>query len=157
MATWSYSPFHTGVKYRLSPPSSCSFQYTSPFQLSSNWEQRFWCIWKDNQNWILKVELCWKVFPFGNKNSRQECRRDAEATYLLMYSPVRTFPQALHLKHPRCHCLSRASNACPFFMSLPQPAQSANKQTIAFVVSYLVHWSSLTMQQLLQLVTKEEN
>lgn len=157
MATWSYSPFHTGVKYRLSPSSSCSFQYTSPFHLRSNWEQRFWCIWKDNQNWILKVELRWKVFPFGNKNSRQECRRDAEATYLLMYSPVRTFPQALHLKHPRCHCLSRASNACPFFMSLPQPAQSANKQTIAFVVSYLVHWSSLTMQQLLQLVSKEEN
>lgn len=47
--------------------------------------------------------------------------------YLLMYSPVSTFAQALHLKHPKCHCLSKASNACPFFISLPQPAQPANK------------------------------
>lgn len=48
--------------------------------------------------------------------------------YLLMYSPVRTFPQDLHLKQPRCHCLSSASSACPFLMSLPQPAQSGRKQ-----------------------------
>lgn len=48
-------------------------------------------------------------------------------TYLLMYSPVRTFPQDLHLKHPKCHCFSRASKACPFLMSLPQPAQSGKK------------------------------
>lgn len=48
-------------------------------------------------------------------------------TYLLMYSPVRTFPQDLHLKHPKCHCFSRASNACPFLISLPQPAQSGKK------------------------------
>lgn len=104
----------------------------------SHWEQRFWCIWKGGQNWISKGELFCKLFFTGNTNSCQECRRDAEVTYLLMYSPVRTFPQALHLKHPRCHCLSRASNACPFFMSLPQPAQSVNKQTNAFIVSYLV-------------------
>lgn len=49
-------------------------------------------------------------------------------TYLLMYSPVRTFPQDLHLKQPKCHCLSRASSACPFLMSLPQPAQSGREQ-----------------------------
>lgn len=102
---------------------------------------------RGDRNWISKGEICCKLFPSGNKNSYQECRRVAEATYLLMYSPVRTFPQALHLKHPRCHCLSRASNACPFFMSLPQPAQSANKQTNAFAVSYLVHWCSLTTQR----------
>lgn len=45
-----------------------------------------------------------------------------------MYSPVSTFPQALHLKHPRCHCFSSASSACPFLMSLPQPAQSGKQQ-----------------------------
>lgn len=112
---------------------------------------------RGDRNWISKGELCCKLFPSVNKNSCQQWRRVAEATYLLMYSPVRTFPQALHLKHPRCHCLSRASNACPFFMSLPQPAQSANKQTNAFAVSYLVHWCSLTTQQLLDLVIKGEN
>ena len=46
------------------------------------------------------------------------------ATYLLMYSPVRTLAQALHLKQPRCHCRSNASRAWPFLMSRPQPAQS---------------------------------
>lgn len=55
----------------------------------------------------------------------------APQPYLLMYSPVRTFPQDLHLKHPRCHCLSRASSACPFLMSLPQPAQSGKEQPLA--------------------------
>lgn len=49
-------------------------------------------------------------------------------TYLLMYSPVSTFPQDLHLKQPKCHCLSSASSACPFLMSLPQPAQSGREQ-----------------------------
>lgn len=132
---------YIGTKYRLislNTSFSCTFQFSFLSQLGFNWEHRFWGIWKGGQNWISKGELCCKLFSTGNQSSGQECRRDAEVTYLLMYSPVRTFPQALHLKHPRCHCLSRANNACPFFMSLPQPAQSANKQTNTFVVSYLV-------------------
>lgn len=44
-------------------------------------------------------------------------------SYLLMYSPVNTLAQALHLKQPKCHWLSRANRAWPFLISLPQPAQ----------------------------------
>ena len=141
MGTWRYTPFCIGIKYRLlSLNTTFQLQFSVYFPFPTQLSVRtFWCIQKGGQNWILKGELCCKLFSISNKNSCQECRRDAEVTYLLMYSPVRTLPQALHLKLPRCHCLSRASNACPFFMSLPQPAQSANKQTNAFVVSSLVH------------------
>lgn len=58
------------------------------------------------------------------------------ATYLLMYSPVSTLLQALHLKQPRCHCLSNARRACPFLMSRPHPAQSMkSKSAMALKVS----------------------
>lgn len=58
--------------------------------------------------------------------------------YLLMYSPVRTFPQDLHLKHPKCHCFSSASSACPFLMSLPQPAQSGRERQPAVTAFVLL-------------------
>lgn len=58
------------------------------------------------------------------------------AAYLLMYSPVSTLLQALHLKQPRCHCLSNARRACPFLMSRPHPAQSVkSKSAMALKVS----------------------
>lgn len=53
--------------------------------------------------------------------------RPRPQSYLLMYSPVRTLPQDLHLKQPKCHCFSRARSACPFLISRPQPAQSGKK------------------------------
>lgn len=49
--------------------------------------------------------------------------------YLLIYSPLSTFLQVLHLKQPRCHWPPRANRACPFLMSLPQPAQSESTRT----------------------------
>lgn len=52
-------------------------------------------------------------------------------THLLMYSALRSFPQVLHLKQPRCQCLSKATRAWPFLISKPQPPQPEieNKQT----------------------------
>lgn len=44
-------------------------------------------------------------------------------THLLMYSAFSSFPQVLHLKQPKCQCLSRATRDWPFFISMPQPPQ----------------------------------
>lgn len=48
-------------------------------------------------------------------------------THLLMYSAFSCSPQVLHLKQPRCQCLSRATRDCPFFISAPQPPQPGRK------------------------------
>lgn len=46
-----------------------------------------------------------------------------------MYSPVRSFPQALHLKQARCQCLSRATKDWPFLISEPQFPQSVRRKS----------------------------
>lgn len=51
-----------------------------------------------------------------------------EATYLLMYSPVRAQPHFRHLKQVTCHCLSRANRDWPCLISSPQPAQSTKQK-----------------------------
>jgi len=48
-------------------------------------------------------------------------------TYLLMYSALSTLLHTLHLKQPRCQCLSKATRDCSFLNSFPQPQQSAQK------------------------------
>lgn len=50
-------------------------------------------------------------------------------TYLLMYSAFSSLPHVLHLKQPKCQCLSKATNDCPFFISEPQPPQSAREKS----------------------------
>lgn len=49
--------------------------------------------------------------------------RPAPPTHLLMYSAFSCFPQVLHLKQPRCQCLSKATRDWPFLISAPQPPQ----------------------------------
>lgn len=46
-----------------------------------------------------------------------------------MYSPVRSFPQALHLKQARCQCWSRATKDWPFLISEPQFPQSVKRES----------------------------
>lgn len=53
--------------------------------------------------------------------------RKDQATYLLMYSPVRAQPHVRHLKQLTCHCLSKASRDWPCLISSPQPAQSGGE------------------------------
>lgn len=53
----------------------------------------------------------------------------AQHTHLLIYSALRSFPQVLHLKQPRCQCLSKATRAWPFLISKPQPPQPGTEQT----------------------------
>lgn len=47
--------------------------------------------------------------------------------YLLMYSALSTLLHTLHLKQPRCQCLSSATRDCSFLNSFPQPQQSDHK------------------------------
>lgn len=47
----------------------------------------------------------------------------APPTHLLMYSAFSCLPQVLHLKQPRCQCLSKATKDWPFLISAPQPPQ----------------------------------
>lgn len=49
------------------------------------------------------------------------------STYLLMYSALSTLLQTLHLKQPRCQCLSSATRDCSFLNSFPQPQQSEQR------------------------------
>lgn len=48
-------------------------------------------------------------------------------THLLMYSAFSCFPQVLHLKQPKCQCLSKATRDWPFLISVPQPPQPGRK------------------------------
>lgn len=48
--------------------------------------------------------------------------------HLLMYSAFSSFPQVLHLKQPRCQCLSSATRDRPFLISAPQPPQPGGKR-----------------------------
>lgn len=74
---------------------------------------------KDIQHWIIYLvsEICW-IKPSELPHS----------TYLLMYSAFSSLPHVLHLKQPKCQCLSKATNDCPFFISEPQPPQSAREK-----------------------------
>jgi hypothetical protein len=54
--------------------------------------------------------------------------RQPGCTYLLMYSAFRSFPHVLHLKQPRCQCLSKATRAWPFFISKAQPPQPEERE-----------------------------
>lgn len=59
----------------------------------------------------------------------------APPTHLLMYSAFSCLPQVLHLKQPRCQCLSKATRDWPFLISAPQPPQPGRKngaQTSSF-------------------------
>lgn len=47
--------------------------------------------------------------------------------HLLMYSAFSCFPQVLHLKQPKCQCLSKATRDWPFLISVPQPPQPGRK------------------------------
>ena len=51
----------------------------------------------------------------------------APPTHLLMYSAFSCLPQVLHLKQPRCQCLSKATKDWPFLISAPQPPQPGRK------------------------------
>lgn len=107
---------------------------------------------QSNYSYLNKGHIFWVLFIIV-KDLNASCLKTLSNilfsmwTYLLMYSPVRTFAQALHLKHPRCHCLSKASKACPFFISLPQPAQSANKPRHIYQVTEF-YWSIFTYSQI---------
>lgn len=50
------------------------------------------------------------------------------STNLPIYSPAKRQPHLWHVKHHKCHCLSRANNAWPLFISLPHPAQPKTKK-----------------------------
>lgn len=46
-----------------------------------------------------------------------------------MYSAFSSLPHVLHLKQPKCQCLSKATSDCPFLISEPQPPQSAREKS----------------------------
>lgn len=57
----------------------------------------------------------------------QEGVPGASPTHLLMYSALSCSPQVLHLKQPKCQCLSKATRDWPFFISVPQPPQPGKR------------------------------
>lgn len=62
------------------------------------------------------------------QGSRKEPHPVAPApAHLLMYSAFSCFPQVLHLKQPKCQCLSKATRDWPFLISVPQPPQPGRK------------------------------
>lgn len=51
------------------------------------------------------------------------------STDLPMYSPANKQPHLVHVKHHKCHCLSRAKSDCPLRISSPHPAHPTDRQS----------------------------
>ena len=51
------------------------------------------------------------------------------STDLPMYSPANKQPHFVHVKHHKCHCLSRAKSDCPLRISSPHPAHPTDRQS----------------------------
>lgn len=80
--------------------------------------------------------LAWRRDRSGQQKAHEAGRGAAQRrlaaapTHLLMYSAVSCFPHALHLKQPKCQCLSKASRDWPCLISVPQPAQPGRHRNV---------------------------
>lgn len=123
----------------------CAFLSASPYLQNSAGDKLPTTVTVDPKGSMIVSFAVWNAIPAGEKRSRPRSTseeqlappnlyppqgdRRAPPTYLLMYSPVRSFPQALHLKQARCQCLSRATKDWPFLISEPQFPQSVKRKS----------------------------
>lgn len=61
------------------------------------------------------------------------------STDLPMYSPANKQPHLVHVKHHKCHCLSRAKSDCPLRISSPHPAHPTDRQSYIGLISKQWH------------------